>query len=130
MFPPKSLGLVLATCVYAAAARQSLSNLYDDCEFIVDQSRYDLCPLFHNSGRDGVVRVHAELAPAVQISYEISFGGPVSPQNGDSERDELQVRAADASIQRFTNESELIAVSVSSRHMGLFKRQVFAFVYR
>jgi len=82
MFPPKSLGLVLAACVSAAAARQSLSNLRDHCEFTVDHRRYDLCPLFHDRGQGGVVNVRAELAPTAQLSYEISFGGPLSPQSG------------------------------------------------
>ena len=92
MFPPKSLGLTLAVCVSAAAAaaRQSLSNLRDDCEFTADRSRYDLCPLFHDRGQEGVVKVRAELAPNTQLLYEISFGGPLSVQSG--EEFEPQVR--------------------------------------
>jgi hypothetical protein len=92
MFPPKSLGLVLAACVYAATARQSLSNLYDDCEFTIDRIRYDLCPLFRR--QDGVIKVRTELAPTTQPSYEISFGGPLNQQSG--EEAEPQVGTADA----------------------------------
>jgi hypothetical protein len=92
MFPPQSLGLVLAACVYAAAARRSLSNLYDDCEFTVDRRRYDLCPLFYDRGQDGVVKVRTDLSPTTQPSYEMSFGGPLNPHNG--EKAEPQVRTA------------------------------------
>lgn len=84
MFPPKSLGLALVVCVSAtAAACQSLSNLRDDCEFTADRSRYDLCPLFHDRGQEGVVKVRAELTPNTQLLYEISFDGPLSAQNGE-----------------------------------------------
>lgn len=90
MFSPNSLGLVLAVCVYAAAARQLLSDLYDNCEFTVDHTQYDLCPLFHS----GVAKVRAELAPAVQSSYEISFGGSLGSHSGESGA-EPQVSTAD-----------------------------------
>ena len=91
---PKSLGLALAACVSVAATRQPLSNLYDNCELTVHGSRYDLCPLFHDLGQGAVVIVHAELAPTVQLSYEMSFGGPLSPQSGEEAGP--QVRATDA----------------------------------
>jgi len=93
---PKPIGLVLAACVCAAAAHRSLSNLYDNCEFTVDRSRYDLCPLFHDRGQGGVVKVLAELAPTVQLSYEMSFGGLVSLQSGEEAGP--QVRAAVAAV--------------------------------
>ncbi|KAF9788487.1 hypothetical protein BJ322DRAFT_637005 [Thelephora terrestris] len=83
MFPPRSLGLVLATGVYAAAARQSISKLYGACEVTVDRSRYDLCPLFHDRGQDRVFQVRAEISPITQLYYEISLGGPLNVQGGD-----------------------------------------------
>ena len=95
MFPPKSLGLALTACVYAVAARQSLSNLYD-CEFTINRTRYDLCPLVHDRTQGGVVKVRAELAPNVHISYEISFGGPLNPQSGEREGAGPQVSTTDA----------------------------------
>lgn len=82
MFPPNSLGLTIAACVCVAAARQSLSNLHDDCEFTLDRSRYDLCPLFLDRGQDRVVKVYAEPIPNTQLFYEISFGGPLRTQSG------------------------------------------------
>jgi len=91
---PKSLGLALAACVCVSATRQPLSSLYDNCEFTVDRSRYDLCPLFHDRGEGAVVKVHAELIPTVQLSYEMSFGGPLSPQSGEEAGP--QVSTADA----------------------------------
>jgi len=92
---PKSLGLALAACVCVAAAPQPFPNLYDNCEFTVDRNRYDLCPLFHaNRGQGGVVKVPADLTPTTQLSYEISFGGPLSPQSGEEAGP--QVRTADA----------------------------------
>jgi len=94
MSPPKSLGLTLAACVYAVAARQSLSNPHGFCEFTVDHTRYDLCPLFHDRGQDGVVNVRAEPTPTTQLSYDISFGGPLAPQSG--EEAEPQVRTGEA----------------------------------
>lgn len=81
MLPSNFLGLLLAAGVYAAATHQTLSNLYDACEFTVDRSRYDLCPLFHDRGQDGVVTVRAELSPITQSYYEISFGGPLKTQS-------------------------------------------------
>jgi hypothetical protein len=125
MFPPKSLGLTLVACVYAAAAPQSLSNLYDGCEFTVDRSRYDLCPLFRG-GQDGVAKIRTEPASTTQPSYEISFNGPLIPQSG--EEAEPQVRATDAVAP--LSKSGLITVSVPSRHVGLFERQVFPFICR
>ena len=83
MFLPRSLGLALAVYVHAAAARQSLSNLYDTCELTVERTRYNLCPLFHDRGQREVVKVWAELAPTVQLLYEMSFSGPLSPQSGE-----------------------------------------------
>ena len=91
---PKSLGLALAACLCVAAARQPLPNLYDHCEFTVDRSRYDLCPLFHDRGQGGVVKVPADLTPTTQLSYEMYFGGPLSPQSGEGAGP--QVRTADA----------------------------------
>ena len=104
MIPPKSLGLglVLAAYIHTAAARQSLSNPYQGCEFTVDRSRYDLCPLFHDRGQGGVVKVHAELAPTTQLYYEISFGGPLSPQRGEDAQP--QVRTGEAATLHATNE--------------------------
>ena len=128
---PKSLGLALAACVCVAAARQPSPNLYDNCEFTVDHSRYDLCPLFHDRGRGGVVKVLADLAPAIQLSYEMSFSGPLSSQSG--EEAEPQVRTAGATgpcALPFINESGLMVFSVPFRHMDLFERQVFTSIYR
>jgi len=130
MSPSKSLGLALAACVYVAAARQPLPNLYDHCEFIADRSRYDLCPLFHDRGQGGVVKVPADLAPTTQLSYEISFNGPLSPQSG--EEAEPQVRTAHTTGLYGLcpmNESGLMVFSVPFRHMDLFERQVFASTY-
>lgn len=116
MFPPKSLGLLLAVGVYATATHQTLSNLYDACEFTVDRSRYDLCPLFHDRGHDRVVKVRAELSPITQSYYEISFGGPLETQSEGEV--EPQVRAG----LRFQHESGLITVSVPSGYMDLLER--------
>lgn len=96
MFPLKSLGLVLAAYIYAVAARRSLSNLYDRCDFTVDHSRYNLCPLFHDRGQDGAVRIHAGLEPDTHL--EITFGDPVRLWSG--EEDEPQVRTGDYSASR------------------------------
>jgi len=74
MFPLKSLGLVLTACIYATATRQSSSNLRDDCEFTLDGSRYDLCPLFRDRGQDGVVNVRAE---SIDLLYGMSFGARI-----------------------------------------------------
>lgn len=127
----KSLGVALAACVCVAATRQPLSTLSDGCEFTVDRSRYDLCPLIHYRGQGAVVKVHAELAPTLQLSYEMSFGGPLSPQSG--EETEPQVRTAVATglcALCSVNESGLMVFLVPTRHMDLFERQVFASVYR
>lgn len=94
MLPPKSLGLLLVASVYATATHQTLSNLYDACEFTLGRSRYDLCPLFHDRGHDGIVKVRAELSPITQSYYEISFGGPLKTQ-GEGEV-EPQVRTGEA----------------------------------
>jgi len=82
MFPPKSLGLAIAACVCVAAARQSLSNPHDGCEFTIHRSRYDLCPLFLDRGQDRIFKVHAEPTPYTQLFYEISFGEPLITQSG------------------------------------------------
>lgn len=85
MFPPKSLGLVLSACVYAAATRQSLSNLHGACDITVDHTQYDLCPLFNDrQAQDGVVQVRGDFSPTIQTYYEISFSGPLNPKNGES----------------------------------------------
>jgi len=96
MFPPRylGLGLVLAACICATAAHQSLSNLYEGCEFTVDRSRYNLCPLFHDRAQGRVIKVNAEIPPTTQLSYEISFGGPLTPQSG--EEAQPQVRTGEA----------------------------------
>lgn len=83
MFPPKSLGLAIAACVCVAAARQSLPNPHDDCEFTIHRSRYDLCPLFLDRGQDRIFKVHAEPTSYTQIFYEISFGEPLITQSGE-----------------------------------------------
>lgn len=80
---PKSLGLVLATCVLVATARQSISNLRDSCEVTVDHSGYDLCPLFYDRGQSRVLQVHAELGQTTQLHYEISFDGPLNTPSGE-----------------------------------------------
>lgn len=90
MFPLRSIGLILAAGVYAAAARQSIPNLYDTCEVTVDRRRYDLCPLFHDRGQARVVEVRAELSPITHLHYELSFGGPLNMRSGDDA--EPQVR--------------------------------------
>jgi hypothetical protein len=96
MFPAKSLGLALVVFVYATEARQSLSNLYDVCEFTVNHSRYDLCPLFYDRDRDGVVQVRAELSPTIQLYYEVSFSGPLTliTQSGGEVEPQVRVKSA------------------------------------
>jgi len=96
MFPPKSLGLAIAACVCVAAARQSLSNLYDSCEFTVHRSRYDLCPLFFDRGQDRIFKVHAEPTPYTQLFYEISFGEPLITQSGKEAEPQVSFNAAAA----------------------------------
>lgn len=94
MFLPKSLGLALLAYVYALEARVLLSNLHDNCEITVDGRRYDLCPLFHDREQDEVVKVHAELAPTIQLSYEMTFGGLLSPQSGEEAGPQVRTRGA------------------------------------
>lgn len=91
MFPLNFLGMVLVACVYTAEARQPSSNPRGACEVAVDRSRYNLCPLFDDQGRPGVVQVRAELSPTTQIHYEISFNGPLNTPEGEEDV-EPQVR--------------------------------------
>ena len=118
MLPPMSLGLALAVSVYAAAARQSISNPHGACEVTVDHSRYDLCPLFYDQGQDRVVQVRAELSPTTQLHYEISFGRPLNTRSGDET--EPQVRTGKFTALRERKWADI--VQVPSRHMGLFER--------
>ena len=103
MFPPKFLGLAVVACVSVAAARQSLSNLRHDCEFTVDHSRYDLCPLFLDRGQDRVVKVYAELTPNTQLSYEISFGVPLATQSGKEAGTQVRTGGGGRLPRRFCN---------------------------
>lgn len=118
MFPLKSLGLVLAAVACTAVARQPLSSLHDACEVTVDRSRYDLCPLFRDRGQGRIVRVRAELSPAIHAYYDISLGGPLSIQS----EEEVEPQVRPGKVQRLPKNSGLILVLVSSRNICLFKK--------
>lgn len=121
MVPLKSLGLVLTACVCAVATRQSLSNLHGDCEFTLDGSRYDLCPLFHDRGHDEGINIHVELISKVYLLYETSFGEPPSAQSG--EEPEPQVSAG--SVHRFMDENEVDSCfSVLRKHEPVLEASV------
>lgn len=87
--------IATATVVLGGDIVRLGSRLTDQCKFMVDGYKYDLCPLVKYNGGIWTVEDVRQTPPSITShQYRISFAGPL-PKN-ESLTDDEQVRALEA----------------------------------